>query len=117
MTQATWACGQARCSARSSGTTWQVSPIAESRSRHRLRGGVAIGDQIVDLESLAATGLCSGSVAESLRMAASAPLNAYLARGASAWSAVRSALFNLLRRDAKHQSRLRACLLPQSEAE
>jgi fumarylacetoacetase len=93
------------------------SVFRRAGSNEAWRGGVAIGDQIVDLESLAATGLCSGTAADSMRLAASAPLNAYLARGAGAWSAVRSTLFNLLRRHATNQSRLRACLLPQSEAE
>jgi fumarylacetoacetase len=81
------------------------------------RGGVAIGDQIVDLESLVATGLCSGPAGDAMRLAARAPLNAYMASGAAAWSAVRSALFNALKQEASHQGRLRACLLPQAEAE
>jgi len=36
------ACGQACCSVRSTGTTWQVSPIADSRSRHTRRGAGAL---------------------------------------------------------------------------
>jgi len=33
--------GQASCNVRSSGTTWQVSPIADRRSKQTLSGGVA----------------------------------------------------------------------------
>lgn len=93
------------------------SVFRRAGSNEAWRGGVAIGDQIVDLESLAATGLCTGSAADWMRLAASAPLNAFMASGAVAWSAVRSTLFHALKRDATHQSRVRACLLPQSEAE
>jgi fumarylacetoacetase len=93
------------------------SVFRRAGSHEAWRGGVAIGDQIVDLESLSATGLCTGFAADSMRLAASAPLNAFMSSGAVAWSAVRSALFHALKRDATHQSRMRACLLPQAEAE
>ena len=39
MIQVSRVAGQARCSVRTTGTTWQVSPIAESRRMHRLAGG------------------------------------------------------------------------------
>jgi len=39
MTQVKRVCGHARCSVRSTGTTWQVSPIADSRRMQTLRGG------------------------------------------------------------------------------
>lgn len=93
------------------------SVFRRAGSSEAWRGGVAIGDQIVCLESLAATGLCSGPAGESIRVAARAPLNGFMASGATAWSAVRSTLFGALRRGATHQSRMRACLLPQAEAE
>ena len=93
------------------------SVFRRAGSHEAWRGGVAIGDQIVDLESLAATGLCTGIAADSMRLAASAPLNAFMASGGGAWSAVRATLFHALKHDATHQSRVRACLLPQAEAE
>lgn len=43
MTQVIEASGQARCRVRTIGTTWQVSPIAESLSRQRLEGAAASG--------------------------------------------------------------------------
>jgi fumarylacetoacetase len=93
------------------------SVFRRAGSHEAWRSGVAIGDQIVDLESLVATGLCSGSAGDALQLAARAPLNAYMASGASAWSAVRGALFAALKHGAAQQSRVRACLLPQAEAE
>ena len=41
ITQLKRALGHASCSVRSSGTTWQVSPIAERRSRQIFSGGDA----------------------------------------------------------------------------
>ena len=52
------------------------SVFRRAGSHEAWRGGVAIGDQIVDLESLVATGLCTGLAGDSLRLAAKAPLNA-----------------------------------------
>lgn len=93
------------------------SVFRRAGSHEAWRGGIAIGDQIVDLESLVATGLCTGLAGDSLRWAARAPLNAYMASGAAAWTAVRGALFSALKHGAPQQSRVRACLLPQAEAE
>jgi hypothetical protein len=36
--------GHACCIVRSTGTTWQVSPMAERRKRHTVRGGWASGN-------------------------------------------------------------------------
>ena len=41
ITQVMRVSGQACCSVRTIGTTWQVSPMAEKRSMQRLRGGVS----------------------------------------------------------------------------
>lgn len=41
MIQVKRVCGQAACRARSAANAWQVSPIADSRSRHALLGGLA----------------------------------------------------------------------------
>jgi hypothetical protein len=38
--------GQACCRVRTIGTTWQVSPIADSLSMQRLRGGSARGSMM-----------------------------------------------------------------------
>ena len=39
MIQVSWVSGHACCNVRTIGTTWQVSPIADSLRRQTLRGG------------------------------------------------------------------------------
>lgn len=86
-------------------------------SRQRFRGGVAIGDQIVDLSALAGAALFSGLAADAVRAAAQDKLNAFLALGPDAWHALRQALSRALRAGAAGQDRLAACLFPQDDAE
>jgi fumarylacetoacetase len=86
------------------------------------RGGVAIGDQIVDLPAAAATGVfreaAPGREAAKAAAAAAAPaLNDLMAAGPSAASALRLALSRALRRGSAHPAALRSCLVPQAEAE
>ncbi len=64
------------------------------------RGGVALGDQVLDLEALRVQGLLSGDAAAALVLAAQNMLNAFMAQGPAAWQASRHALFALLRSDA-----------------
>ena len=98
----------------------QNLPFATFRrqgSQEPFRGGVAIGDQIVDLRALAATGLFSGEARQALEAGAQDKLNALMALGASAWSALRLALSRALREGATEQATLQTCLVPQREAE
>ncbi len=98
----------------------QNLPFASFRragSQEPFRGGVAIGDQIVDLRALAATGAFTGEAREALQAGAQDKLNALMALGASAWSALRLALSRALREGAAEQATLQACLVPQREAE
>lgn len=81
------------------------------------RGGVAIGDQILDLAALAAAGVFSGEAASAVQAGAQDKLNALMALGASAWSALRLALSRALRAGAAEQGQLAGCLVPQSDAE
>ena len=81
------------------------------------RGGVAIGDQILDLAAAAASGAFSGDAAAALRAAAGETLNPLMALGQPAWSALRLALSRALREDAAAQSQLAGCLVPQAVAE
>ena len=83
------------------------------------RGGVAIGDQVLDLAPLAALGLLDG-LAQDACVAASQPtLNALMAMGQPAWRALRHGLHRLLSDDADPlvQRSLSACLLPQREVQ
>ncbi|SNS99789.1 fumarylacetoacetate hydrolase [Noviherbaspirillum humi] len=100
--------------------TIQNLPFATFRRRgttDSLRGGVAIGDQIVDLAALSAAGLLQGMAATAAKAGAGSTLNPLMALGAPAWSALRLALSRALRDGAAEQSRLQACLVPQADVE
>ncbi|WP_211235068.1 fumarylacetoacetase [Azohydromonas australica] len=86
-------------------------------SSEAFRGGVAIGDQIVDLAAVSAAGLFDGAAGEAVAAAAQGKLNALMALGQPAWRALRLALSRALRDGAAQQPRLQACLVPQVEAQ
>jgi fumarylacetoacetase len=81
------------------------------------RGGVAIGDQIVDLAAVAAQGLCDGQAGAAAQAASGDSLNPLMALGAAAWSALRLALSRALHAGAADQPQWAACLVPQAGAE
>ena len=98
----------------------QNLPFASFRRRasaEAFRCGVAIGDQIVDLAALAAAGVFSGDAAAAAQAGAQPQLNALMALGPAAASALRLALSLALREGAPEQAALAACLVPQAEAE
>jgi fumarylacetoacetase len=80
------------------------------------RGGVAIGDQILDLRRLSETNLLQGPAAQAAGAAAGSSLNPLMQLGASAWSALRGALFELLREQSPSRARAQELLVPQREA-
>ena len=86
-------------------------------SAETFRGGVAIGDQILDLAATAASGTFTGDAAGVLQAAAGETLNALMALGQPAWSALRLALSRALRVGSAEQDRLASCLVPQLDAE
>ncbi|HEX4113235.1 MAG TPA: fumarylacetoacetate hydrolase family protein [Stellaceae bacterium] len=70
------------------------------------RGGIAIGDQIVDLKAACEAGMFSGAAAE-IAQAASAPaLNDAMALGPRSAAALREQLSDLLRADGPARARL-----------
>ncbi|MDZ5460960.1 fumarylacetoacetase [Azohydromonas lata] len=81
------------------------------------RGGVAIGDQVLDLAAVAAAGVFAGDAQAAARAASEAKLNALMALGPAAWSALRLALSRALREGAAGQAALRPCLVPQDRVE
>jgi fumarylacetoacetase len=81
------------------------------------RGGVAIGDQILDLGALHDLRYVSGAAADAVAACTEPTLNAFMSLGADAWSALRAALSRLLREDAKEASALRSALVAQADAE
>jgi fumarylacetoacetase len=86
---------------------------AEGHDAHA-RGAAAVGDRVLDLAALCATGLLQGPAASACAAAAQPALNDYFALGPAAWRALRHGLFALLRDDAPEDARRRVaeCLLP-----
>ncbi len=100
----------------------QNLPLAvfrRSGSDESFRGGVAIGDQVLDLAALSGTACLQGLAAQAAGACAQAVLNGFLALGPAAWQALRHALFGLLQSSAPGTSvaAVRACLLPQDAVE
>jgi fumarylacetoacetase len=83
------------------------------------RGGIAIGDQVLDMAALSARSLLDGLAFDAARAAALPALNDFFALGGAAWQALRHAVFALLRSDAPAATvhAMRECLVPQAEAE
>jgi fumarylacetoacetase len=86
------------------------------------RGGVAIGDQILDLHAAAhspafAAAAVGDEAARAIQAASGATLNAFMAQGAAAWSALRLALSRVLREGAAQQAALQPCLVPAAAAQ
>src|SRR5690349_9363540 len=67
-----------------------------SRGGGELRGGVAIGDQILDIKAAAGTGLFAGGAAAAAEAAAGSSLNAFLALERPTRRAFRARLVQLL---------------------
>jgi fumarylacetoacetase len=88
-----------------------------ARSTQEFRGGVAIGDQIIDLAALANAGLFEGGAVTGLRAAAQPSLNSLMQLGPNVWNALRLALFQAMRQGSKLEAALKGCLIPQCDAE
>lgn len=67
--------------------------------------------------AVAKSGVLQGEAAKAAQTGAQDKLNALMALGTSAWSALRLALSRALREGAAEQAALQACLVPQTEAE
>lgn len=81
------------------------------------RGGVAIGDQILDLAAVHAKRVLSGSSAQALAACTGPTLNAFMALGCDAWSALRHSLSRMLGAGAREAEVLRDALVPQANAQ
>lgn len=98
----------------------QNLPFAVFRRRgsdEAWRGGVAIGDEVVDLAALAAAGVLHADAAAALHAGAGPALNDLMAQGPAAWSALRLALSRALRSGSPLEGPLRRCLVPQDDVE
>jgi fumarylacetoacetase len=98
----------------------QNLPFASFRSagsNESFRGGVAIGDQILDLEAVADAGIFDGLAQEAVAMCVLEDLNEFMSMGKEAWSALRLALSRALREGSPHQDQLEYTLIAQADAE
>jgi fumarylacetoacetase len=81
------------------------------------RGGVAIGDCIVDLGAACERGAFDGLAAQAALLAAGPSLNDLMAQGQKPCSALRLALSRALRSGSAQRAALEPALLPQAQAE
>ena len=86
-------------------------------SQEPYRGGVAIGDQIVDLQALHLRRPFAGDAAQVLAAGTDSSLNRLMSLNPSALAEFRAALSGLLRGGSPWEAQLRADLVPQSAAE
>jgi len=109
-------------SAQAAGSDFPIQNLPHGVFRRRgsgegWRGGVAIGDQILDLARAASTGVFGAHVAAEVQAAQAASLNALMARGPAAWHALRSELSRVLREGAPEARALAPCLVAQADAD
>jgi len=88
-----------------------------AQSGESFRGGVAIGDAVLDLGALHALSVLEGEARGALAACAAPTLNAFMAEGSAATHALRAALSAALREGSALESRLRPLLVPQQAAE
>jgi len=88
-------------------------------SDEAFRGGVAIGDQVIDLAQVATADCLDGLAHAAAKACAQPALNDFFAMGPPAWKALRHGLFELLEK-AFYGSKvdaLRGCLIAQDAAQ
>ena len=98
----------------------QNLPFAEFRrkgSDEAFRGGVAIGDQVIDLAKLSKLNVLTGDAKTAADAASEATLNTFMGLGKQYWSALRLTLSKALRAGSEHQQALSDTLVAQSDIE
>lgn len=91
----------------------QNLPIAEFRpagSDEAFRGGIAIGESVLDLAAVAQLKLFEDAAQSALAACCKPELNEFMAMGVDAWSSLRLALSRALREGSPQQEVLSACL-------
>jgi fumarylacetoacetase len=81
------------------------------------RGGIAIGDQILDLAAAAQAGLFSGAAADAAKAASGATLNALMAMGNGAASALRARVSQILADGSADKAKAEKALVAMADAE
>lgn len=87
------------------------------RSTEEFRGGVAIGDQIIDLRALGATKLFAADAQKGMDAASQPSLNALMQLGPRIWGSLRHALFDCMARGSVLEAQMKKCLIAQRDAE
>ncbi len=98
----------------------QNLPFAEFRTKNtneKFRGGVAIGDQVIDLAKLSHLNIFTGDAKTALDAASESTLNTFMGLGGQYWSALRLALSKALREGAQQQKEMQSTLIPQADIE
>ena len=98
----------------------QNLPFAEFRTKNtneEFRGGVAIGDQVIDLAKLSHLNIFTGDAKTALDAASESTLNTFMGLGEQYWSALRLALSKALREGAKQQKEVQSTLIAQADIE
>jgi fumarylacetoacetase len=88
-----------------------------AKTQEPFRGGVAIGDHIIDLAALAKTPLLDADATDAIRAGALPCLNGLMQLGPNAWSALRRALFAALSQGSALEAAMKKCLVAQADAE
>jgi fumarylacetoacetase len=88
-----------------------------SGSHEAWRGGIAIGDQILDLSAPELRAGASDAAIRALVVCSEPTLNSYLALGREVWAQLRGFLSEVLSVDSLHAKRLQAALVAQRDAE
>ncbi|WP_339724333.1 fumarylacetoacetase [uncultured Paraglaciecola sp.] len=91
--------------------------VKRKGQKEAFRGGVAIGDQVIDLAAVAKLKLFSGVPQEALEAASQSTLNDLMDLGDEANSALRLALSKALRADSPLQTALAPTLISQGDIE
>ncbi len=81
------------------------------------RGGVAIGDQIVDMAAAVAAGVFAGDALAPAQAAAESTLNHLMEMGGKPASILRKTLSKALQTGSPHEGALKPCMVAQSGAE
>ena len=87
------------------------------RSGTRFRGGVAIGDQIVDLAAMSNAAIFGGDAAVATHAGGESTLNHLMQLGLTKWQALRRALSDSLSEGSALRPAVEACLVPQDDVE
>ncbi|TMP15005.1 fumarylacetoacetase [Pseudoalteromonas sp. S2893] len=98
----------------------QNLPFAEFRTKNtneEFRGGVAIGDQVIDLAKLSHLNIFTGDAKTALDAASESTLNTFMGLGKQYWSALRLALSKALREGAQQQKEMQSTLIAQADIE